>query len=312
MNNKNKDNPTLSIGMPVYNGEQWLSDAIESILAQSYADFELIISDNASTDKTEDICRHWAKNDKRIRYIRNEKNLGANPNFNKVFTESRGTYFKWASCNDLLHPDMLKECVTILDQHTDVVLAFPNTKLFYQADGEYKKYDDIPSLTSDQPEKRFQNLIENLGLNNIMNGVFRAEALAKTKLIKSYFSSDNVLMAEVSLHGKFINVPDYLFYRRMDEASATALMDEKELTRHYHPDSTSKMIFQQWILHLNYLKAVLRTRLTPGSKIKSLYYVLKNAMWHRADLFRDLKRSLHALPAQLKTKRAFSTFFSLR
>ena len=168
---KKSKNPIVSIGMPVYNGEQWLGDAIESILNQSYDDFEFIISDNASTDNTQDVCERYAAADPRIRYIRNDKNLGANPNFNKVFTESRGTYFKWASCNDFLHPDMLNKCVAALENNSDAVLAFPNTKLFIQADGEYQEYDDIFSLTSDQPEKRFQDLIENLGLNNMMNGL---------------------------------------------------------------------------------------------------------------------------------------------
>jgi glycosyltransferase involved in cell wall biosynthesis len=302
----NEQPPVLSVGMPVYNGEQWLNTAIESILNQSYSDFEFIISDNASTDKTQDICEHYAKIDNRVRYIRNEKNLGANPNFNKVFTESRGRYFKWASSNDLLHEDMLKKCVAVLEEKSDVVLCFPNTKLFYDADGEFEEYDDLFSLTSEQPEKRFRNLVENLGLNNTMNGVIRSSALAKTELIKVYFSSDNVLMAELALHGKLINLPDFLFYRRMDRETATALMEDEELVKHYHPDSSSKMIFQQWIIHFNYMKVVFRTSIPWLSKLKCAAYVVKNIIWHRRDLFEDLKFSLKALSERFKKRGAVS------
>ena len=306
----NQNNPTVSIGMPVYNGEQWLSSAIESILNQSFKDFEFIISDNASTDKTQEICEGFSKNDARIRYIRNDINLGANPNFNKVFTESRGQYFKWASSNDLLHKDMLQKCVAELDENPDAVLCFSNTKLFYDADGDYEEYDDLFSLTADEAETRFKDLIENLGLNNIMNGVFRSDVLKKTELIKTYFSSDSVLMAEMALRGKLINVPEFMFYRRMDEATATALMEVEDVVKHYRPDSAKKMIFQQWIIQFHYLKAVARTPISFKSKLKCTGYVLKNIFWHRRDLFEDFKNSMKSLVQRSKKKRSVSQITS--
>jgi glycosyltransferase involved in cell wall biosynthesis len=92
-----RDKPRLSIGMPVFNGEKYLKEALDSILAQTYSDFELLISDNASTDRTEQICREYAAKDRRIRYYRNEKNIGAPKNFNRVFELSSGKYFRWAT-----------------------------------------------------------------------------------------------------------------------------------------------------------------------------------------------------------------------
>ena len=291
--------PTVSIGMPVYNGEQWLHTAIKSILQQSYSDFELIISDNASTDKTQEICEQYARQDERVRYIRNEKNLGANPNFNKVFFESRGRYFKWASCNDLLHVDMLQRCVGELDKNGDAVLCFPNTKLFMDIDGEYQEYEDPASITSEKAHQRFRDLIEQLGLNNMLNGLFRSDALAKTKLIKTYFSSDNVLMAELTLHGKMINVPEFLFYRRMEPQSATALKDYDELVKHYRPDSSMKMIFQEWIIQFHYMKAAFGAPILK-SKIKCVTFVLKNMLWHRKELWQDFKFSFIELERMTK------------
>src|SRR4029077_6387743 len=115
--------PRLSIGLPVYNSEIYVAQSIESLLGQTYEDFELIISDNASTDATPDICRGYAKHDSRVRYLRQPRNIGLAPNHNFVFSESRGELFKWAAADDLYGRDLLKFCVEALDEHPEVVLA---------------------------------------------------------------------------------------------------------------------------------------------------------------------------------------------
>jgi glycosyltransferase involved in cell wall biosynthesis len=104
----------VSIGMPVWNGETFVSQAIESILGQTYGDLELIISDNASTDGTSEICRSCANRDRRIRYIRQENNIGAAPNHHEVFRHSSGRYFKWSCHDDFLAPEFINECVGVL------------------------------------------------------------------------------------------------------------------------------------------------------------------------------------------------------
>src|SRR4051794_3298661 len=93
--------PKLSIGLPVYNGENFLAHAVDSILAQDFRDFELIISDNASTDRTAEICRGYAESDPRVRYVRFETNQGGSRNFCYVFELARGEYFKWAAHDDV-------------------------------------------------------------------------------------------------------------------------------------------------------------------------------------------------------------------
>jgi glycosyltransferase involved in cell wall biosynthesis len=116
--------PRVSIGLPVYNGERFLKDALDSILSQTYRDFELIISDNASSDHTEEICRRYAARDERVRYYRYDNNVGAARNFNRVFQLSRGEYFKWAAHDDICSPGFLQRCVKILDSDTAVVVCF--------------------------------------------------------------------------------------------------------------------------------------------------------------------------------------------
>lgn len=121
--------PQVSIGLPVYNGEKYVGKAIESVLSQTFKDFELIICDNASTDQTEKICREDATKDSRVRYYRNEKNLGAAKNFNRVFELSSSEYFKWLAADDLIEVDFLQRCVELLDSDASLLLACPR---YYQ------------------------------------------------------------------------------------------------------------------------------------------------------------------------------------
>lgn len=101
--------PMVSIGMPVYNGERFIREALDSLLAQTFADFELIISDNASTDATASICGQYAKQDSRIRYLRQESNIGAAANFRFVLDQAVAPYFMWAACDDKWSSDWLEE-----------------------------------------------------------------------------------------------------------------------------------------------------------------------------------------------------------
>src|SRR3989442_255266 len=120
--------PRVSVGMPVYNGERYLAEAVDSLLAQTYEDFELIICDNASTDRTGEIARSYAARDTRVRYARNEKNLGAGGNFRRAVALASGEYFRWAASDDVCAPQSLARCVEVLDQEPAAVLAYPSTR----------------------------------------------------------------------------------------------------------------------------------------------------------------------------------------
>ncbi len=121
--------PRVSVGLAVYNGENYLREAIDSILAQTFTDFELILSDNASTDKTQEICLEYAAKDKRIRYYRNDQNIGGIRNQIRTVELSRGEYYKLAAHDDVCAPDFLEKCVEVLDRDPSVVLCYPKTKI---------------------------------------------------------------------------------------------------------------------------------------------------------------------------------------
>jgi glycosyltransferase involved in cell wall biosynthesis len=198
--------PRVSIGMPVYNGERFLAEAIESILAQTFTDFELIISDNGSTDSTPAICERYARLDSRIRYYRNEVNLGAAPNFNRAFHLAQGEYFKWAAHDDICLPQYLERCVETLDADAQAVLCYPRT-WGINADGtrdeQFTARLDTSSLRveSPRPHLRFSDMIHRYHLCHQVFGLFRRQVLARTPLIQPYTGSDRVLLAVVALYG---------------------------------------------------------------------------------------------------------------
>jgi len=284
MGNKNL---LLSVGMPAYNSELGIRDAIESILNQSFTDFELIISDNASTDATQSICEEYAAKDSRVQYTRNNVNIGAADNYNAVFKLSKGKYFKWASSNDYCAPRFFEQCINTLEKHPDAVLAFPRTRLYSDNIDDHFDYEDFLDTTSDSPKERMLHIIDNIRLNNIMNGLIRSDALSKTYLHLPFFASDSCLMCELALYGKFIEVPEYLFYRRMDEESSTSMQDEKALVEHFKPNSKKPMRFQNWKIHMYYFSAVQKAGLGFSEGISIYMQLVRRMYWQRNRLLRD-------------------------
>lgn len=122
----------VSIGMPVYNAERYIRQALHSLLAQDYENFELIISDNASNDSTGEICQEFASRDRRISYFRNDQNLGMSANFKSVLDKARGTYFMWAAADDIWLPGFVGALVAELDSHPEAGVAMCGTKRIRQ------------------------------------------------------------------------------------------------------------------------------------------------------------------------------------
>lgn len=205
--------PRLTVGLPVYNGEKYLAEALEALLGQSYGDFEMIISDNASTDTTEEICRDYAARDKRIRYLRQNVNIGAGPNHNIVFDEARGELFKWASDDDLYGRHLLRRCIEILDEYPEVVLSHTATAIIDES-GAITRKVGYP-LTTDSPDvaERFRSLLFDVGGDDDY-GVIRSDILRRTALYDSYYHADRTIVAEIALYGRFHHAPESMYFRR--------------------------------------------------------------------------------------------------
>jgi glycosyltransferase involved in cell wall biosynthesis len=214
--------PRVSIGLPVYNGERYLDSTIQSILSQDFSDFELIVSDNASTDGTVDICRRYARQDARVRYSRNERNLGAGPNYDGCFHKSRGAYFKWAAHDDLLAPDYLSKAVAALDAAPEAVLCTVGIREI-GPDGEpLRTYaNSFPGVSSPDAAVRFGAVIHARHQCEDFFGLYRRSALVGSGLHDTYSGSDRVLLAEMALRGPWVSVPDPLFLHREHEGRYT-------------------------------------------------------------------------------------------
>jgi glycosyltransferase involved in cell wall biosynthesis len=253
-----KSKPRVSIGLPVYNGERYVAQAIESVLAQTYTDFEFIISDNASSDKTQEICFSYAAKDPRICYYRNETNLGAAPNYNRVFELSSGEFFKWADYDDLIAPTFLSECVKVMDADESVALSYPLPKVINEKGEFLWDYNFKTDTSSPRPEIRFANIVRYAEKAYQVSGLIRSAMVKKTSLHGSYPSSDLVFLSELALMGRFFEIPDRLFLPREHSAQSTkgAMTAERNRVVFFDTSNKDRIMLPKWMLLRGYMCAI--------------------------------------------------------
>jgi len=228
----------------VYNGEKYVGEALDALLGQTFTDFELVISDNASTDSTGDICRDCEKRDSRVRYFRQPQNIGLAPNHNFVAERARGELFKWAANDDLYARDLIERCVNALDKYPGVVLAHSLTAHVDDSGMVTKALEYPLSTASPRAPERFRSLLLDSGGDDDY-GVMRTEVLRRTAMKESYHHADRTIVAELSLYGRFYQVPDWLYFRRDHDdraeracptvRSRCANMDPRRADRLRHP-----------------------------------------------------------------------------
>lgn len=282
--------PKVSIGLPVYNGENFIIFAIDSLLSQTYEDFELIISDNNSTDKTEEICRMYASQDKRIKYIKSDTNYGASWNYNTVYRNSKGKYFKWASHDDICETSFLERCMNILEKNDDVVLCYPKTMVIDAYGKKKDVYDDNMHLIDSSPSQRFYGFItRSAGECNAIFGLIRSQALRSTSLISSFNGSDIILLAQLTLVGKIHEIDQLLFFRRdHPNTSLRAHKKPSDLYKWFDAKSQKKHVFRHTRHCLEYFKMVCKIKLPPNEKAKCIAIALKILWWDKHKIFNEL------------------------
>ncbi|MEM7081351.1 MAG: glycosyltransferase family 2 protein [Pseudomonadota bacterium] len=275
-------------GMPVYNGEKYLEESIVSNLSQTFDDFGLIIADNASTDRTADICRDYANQDERVVYVRNPQNVGAAGNYAKCFTPANSDYFRWSNADDLIEPMYIAECVEVLDQHPDVVLAYGGTRLI-DGEGQWlEDYKDNLHLDQNSAAERFIECRQRTGLSNVLYGLMRRDALSQTALFGNFVASDMNLIAELTLYGKYFEMPETRFSRRMHDLSSSHDRSDENLQRNFWDPSKQRLLMQSWRGLMAYYNAAKRAPIPTGDRRKIYQYLTKTMYWTKGELFAEL------------------------
>lgn len=261
--------PRLTVGLPTFNGERYLRESLDALLRQSFDNFELLISDNASTDRTAEICGQYEAADPRVRYFRQPANIGSAANHNFVVREARGELFKWASDDDLYHRDLLLRCVELLDRDLGTVVAH-SLDAFIDEDGRViNETDYLLDTRSPSPVRRFRSLLYGRGGNDIY-GVMRTDVLRRTHMHGSYHNADRTLVAELALHGRFDHCPEVLYFRRDHPRRAERAMGQmRDRATNLDPRRGSQAKVRLKIDYvMGYVGAIRQSPLSPSDKAR--------------------------------------------
>ena len=273
------DTPKASIGLPVYNEARYIRQTLDSILAQDLTDFEVVLSDNASTDSTGDICREYAARDRRIRYHRQDRNIGQTLNLNWVFLQSRGEYFKWCGGHDILHPSCLSHCVAEMDPRPSVVCCYPIVGAI-EDDGT-----PVAGLEWTRMDTRTMNL--NSRINTILwglsgcdplFGLSRSDALRRTRLFRNVVCNDSLVLFELSLMGHVAFIPETLVFLRRHRSPETYHEYMARYRRMWYPEGRSPH-FRLWCGNWRYLYEHIRSILFGPVPFEKKFVLLISVVW---------------------------------
>jgi glycosyltransferase involved in cell wall biosynthesis len=280
----------------VFDAERFLGEALDSILEQTFADFRLVISDNGSTDGTEEICRAYAARDRRVAYERHQVNRGAAWNFNRVFVNCETRFFRWAAADDVFAPTCFARCAEMMAAApASVALCYPQTLIIDESGLQVGQYDDDLDLRSPRSHERIHRLIRTVVRGNPLFGLVRTEVLGATRGHGTFPGADYVLLAEIALRGQIWELPERLFHRRLHGgASRAASPSAQAYARWLDPDG-KPVEYEGLRMLREYMAAVHQAKLPADERL--LCYGAVAAAWTRRYAIRrdSLGKSLRVL-----------------
>ncbi|MBK1877949.1 glycosyltransferase family 2 protein [Pelagicoccus mobilis] len=288
--------PRVSIGLPVYNGSNYIRQAIDSILEQTYRDFEIIICDNASTDDTQAICEEYVKRDKRVVYHRNSSNIGAGRNYNLVVEYARGEFFKWAAHDDICHPELLEKSVERLDAEPDVVLVYSKARQIDENTNYGDSYSGSDNTALLNPVQRFRELVRPHICFQVF-GLMRLDVLKDTPMIGLYARGDEILLCWLGLRGRFARIDEHLFFPRKHEEQSMAMLADKKKKKKadlvaysvwFDPKWRNKIVLPWWISLRELIRCVVKAPISFRDKIGCFGVIMRWVCTRRRSLARDL------------------------
>ncbi|MGA7097551.1 MAG: glycosyltransferase family A protein [Acidimicrobiia bacterium] len=267
--------PHVTVGMPVFNGEPFLAATLDSVLSLDYPAFDVVVSDNASTDSTLSLLRDRAGADPRLRIVTTEINMGAGWNFNRVLELAEGKYFHWAGADDLMDRAFLSRCVNALEENPGAVLSYPRTMLI-DADGEETgEFPNRLELADKSPSGRLRRYIRNIRLANPIFGVIRTEELKEAGGLGTFPSADLLTLGRLAIKGKFIEVDQVMFYRRMHEGQSWQGAGGHEgFAAWFDPLHPKRVVFPSWRLLGEFLRTSVLADIGAAEKLRCVLVVL--------------------------------------
>jgi glycosyltransferase involved in cell wall biosynthesis len=283
----------VTVCVPVYNGERFLAQCLDSLLAQAYANFVLLISDNASTDRTREICQQYVKADSRVRYDRTPVNVGMYGNYNRVLGLVDTPYLKLANADDFWAPEMLADAMEQMERDPSLVLCHPRAVLVDEHGSEIRRYERPLHLMEDDPAVRFRRVLTELGLVNQLMGVIRTDAVRSMLPFMSDPPADAVFLAELSLHGRIMELPKFHYFRRFhEECSSWDRQSESHQVRLVSGTGTRRIHLATWKYHWGLARRVLHSPLGLRAKMGLLSFIGRRAAWDRSALMSECRQLL--------------------
>jgi glycosyltransferase involved in cell wall biosynthesis len=282
--------PTVSIGLPVYNGSRYLRQAVDSILAQTFQDFELVISDNASSDDTQAICETYAAQNPRVRYYRAPQNRGVTWNFRRVALHSSGELFMWVAHDDILAPEYVERCLEVLQKHPESVLCYSAAADIDEEGTPVPHHEFGARVDAASAHIRFRDLMRMEHLCEPIFGLMRSAILKKTPIHGDFPDSDRCVLAELALYGPFYRIPEPLFFRREHSGRVTlqtpSRQDRLAIIR---PGRQTRFVFPHFRQFWEYVAAVHRAPLKAGERARCYLEILRWIRNNSHRLLRDLR-----------------------
>lgn len=281
------------VGLPVYNGQKYVGAAIESHLAQTFGDFELVISDNGSTDATQQICTDFAARDKRVKYFRSPENRGILWNHRRVMEAigSTAVYFRWAGGDDILEPGLLQTMVDVLDARPEVEAVMPDTKNIDDTGTIVGSMSRVLDLQSPDVFQRAHDVLMANYQHVIAYGLLRARTLRLMRTGPNYPGWDAIFLWELALRGQLVQPAGPALLRRFHAGSISRVKTAKELRRWVEPNAKAGMNFPHWTWAYERVRALFASPMSTRERLRIGKFLARHTVWQRVQLARDVTQT---------------------
>lgn len=302
--------PVVTVGIPVYNGANFLAEALDCLLAQTYEDFEIVVSDNGSTDETPAILARYAETDPRIRVHRVEENRGAAWNFNRVLELARGRYFHWHAHDDVVLPTYLERCVAVLDEDPEVVVAYTGVDMVDEQLELIEHYGERLDVDNPDPVVRFAEQALQWNLCFDVFGLIRMSALATTEGMGGFSHGDGILLAHLALLGRSQLIDEPLFLSRTHHQQSMKRFgyegggnDYRQYALWFDPNRRGGLIFPNWTIVTHYNRVVgLTSSLSRRDALRARWVVMRRIRRDARLLVKDLVFAARSLPMVIRAR----------